>query len=208
VKSGGTLVHAGVSLLARQPNLSPISQPLPQRRWYIVSSHRETMPPLAVVFRRLFLIALLVLPQIYWLGKAWGFGGRRAWALRWLTRFFVIAATSAIAAVLYDRIFAKVLTEAISHQVAPLVQLWIFSSTFAFFLTEALHALVWCWSRLTSLISKASQLPVHDTSRRKLLRQTASIFGGAPFAFSIYGYARSEERRVGKECRSRWSPYH
>ena len=23
-----------------------------------------------------------------------------------------------------------------------------------------------------------------------------------------YAYARSEERRVGKECRSRWSPYH
>ena len=23
-----------------------------------------------------------------------------------------------------------------------------------------------------------------------------------------YEYARSEERRVGKECRSRWSPYH
>ena len=23
-----------------------------------------------------------------------------------------------------------------------------------------------------------------------------------------YGVARSEERRVGKECRSRWSPYH
>src|SRR3712207_6851055 len=22
------------------------------------------------------------------------------------------------------------------------------------------------------------------------------------------GYVRSEERRVGKECRSRWSPYH
>ena len=24
----------------------------------------------------------------------------------------------------------------------------------------------------------------------------------------IYIYTRSEERRVGKECRSRWSPYH
>ena len=24
----------------------------------------------------------------------------------------------------------------------------------------------------------------------------------------ILGIARSEERRVGKECRSRWSPYH
>ena len=23
-----------------------------------------------------------------------------------------------------------------------------------------------------------------------------------------YGLLRSEERRVGKECRSRWSPYH
>ena len=23
-----------------------------------------------------------------------------------------------------------------------------------------------------------------------------------------YGHERSEERRVGKECRSRWSPYH
>ena len=26
--------------------------------------------------------------------------------------------------------------------------------------------------------------------------------------FSAIGYLRSEERRVGKECRSRWSPYH
>ena len=24
----------------------------------------------------------------------------------------------------------------------------------------------------------------------------------------MYNNARSEERRVGKECRSRWSPYH
>ena len=24
----------------------------------------------------------------------------------------------------------------------------------------------------------------------------------------IFAMARSEERRVGKECRSRWSPYH
>ena len=26
--------------------------------------------------------------------------------------------------------------------------------------------------------------------------------------FNILGICRSEERRVGKECRSRWSPYH
>ena len=31
--------------------------------------------------------------------------------------------------------------------------------------------------------------------------------GGAP-ANVLAMNARSEERRVGKECRSRWSPYH
>ena len=30
----------------------------------------------------------------------------------------------------------------------------------------------------------------------------------APVMMGLYGLLRSEERRVGKECRSRWSPYH
>ena len=42
------------------------------------------------------------------------------------------------------------------------------------------------------------------------------VYGGAaPFGLALvigcppaYCVARSEERRVGKECRSRWSPYH
>jgi len=33
------------------------------------------------------------------------------------------------------------------------------------------------------------------------------LFGGFLVGFGTR-YARSEERRVGKECRSRWSPYH
>src|SRR2546422_7918192 len=38
----------------------------------------------------------------------------------------------------------------------------------------------------------------------------ASTFRDAqvPFANWLYFQTRSEERRVGKECRSRWSPYH
>ena len=41
----------------------------------------------------------------------------------------------------------------------------------------------------------------------------AQIEGGADFAEiakanSSCPSSRSEERRVGKECRSRWSPYH
>src|ERR1039457_1379878 len=39
----------------------------------------------------------------------------------------------------------------------------------------------------------------------------ASVEVGSPTREDIHaliGDARSEERRVGKECRSRWSPYH
>ena len=32
----------------------------------------------------------------------------------------------------------------------------------------------------------------------------AAVFAAARYVFKV----RSEERRVGKECRSRWSPYH
>ena len=31
---------------------------------------------------------------------------------------------------------------------------------------------------------------------------------GSPFSYVGFEEFRSEERRVGKECRSRWSPYH
>src|SRR5260370_32484746 len=31
---------------------------------------------------------------------------------------------------------------------------------------------------------------------------------GSPYSQRTLDFVRSEERRVGKECRSRWSPYH
>src|SRR3712207_4944928 len=37
---------------------------------------------------------------------------------------------------------------------------------------------------------------------------TGPSFGNDHPAWSPDGSKRSEERRVGKECRSRWSPYH
>ena len=45
------------------------------------------------------------------------------------------------------------------------------------------------------------------------LLQRSLRAGGRSFRFPaelerIYRLFRSEERRVGKECRSRWSPYH
>src|SRR5688572_31857515 len=40
------------------------------------------------------------------------------------------------------------------------------------------------------------------------LAVNAVMAGCEPAAFAVIVAARSEERRVGKECRSRWSPYH
>ena len=45
--------------------------------------------------------------------------------------------------------------------------------------------------------------PMHKSEKKNILGGT--IKAGAGISSS---YWRSEERRVGKECRSRWSPYH
>ena len=38
-------------------------------------------------------------------------------------------------------------------------------------------------------------------------KENIEIVGDDPL-ITVFRYGRSEERRVGKECRSRWSPYH
>src|SRR3712207_9443119 len=40
------------------------------------------------------------------------------------------------------------------------------------------------------------------------VRRSLNIYGTYTFHRNQPGAIRSEERRVGKECRSRWSPYH
>ena len=55
-----------------------------------------------------------------------------------------------------------------------------------------------------------------DTPNRCLSAGTSCLYGLSEAAILAAGYApaigflhrRSEERRVGKECRSRWAPYH
>src|ERR1051325_3691505 len=50
-------------------------------------------------------------------------------------------------------------------------------------------------------------IPGGVTALQSLLAKEVSIqLTAGPAA--IRAWARSEERRVGKECRSRWSPYH
>src|SRR5258706_9085369 len=60
------------------------------------------------------------------------------------------------------------------------------------------------WDVAFSRDGQQSQLYVADGHDKKiwvLNRSTLETVGS-------FGDGRSEERRVGKECRSRWSPYH
>src|SRR2546429_5294362 len=68
-----------------------------------------------------------------------------------------------------------------------------------------------CWNRGVAIVGASAAgvtlhlLPAFGTVLAMLL------LGQAFHAYHAAGFAtilRSEERRVGKECRSRWSPYH
>ena len=61
------------------------------------------------------------------------------------------------------------------------------------------HALVTRWSRSTSNFYAL----IGQDLTGELMRK---IYAASWILFTLT--ARSEERRVGKECRSRWSPYH
>ena len=56
-----------------------------------------------------------------------------------------------------------------------------------------------------------AQITENEEQNQKIYEQASDILKrGGLVAFpteTVYGL-RSEERRVGKECRSRWSPYH
>src|SRR5579859_6555863 len=74
-----------------------------------------------------------------------------------------------------------------------------------FFSSKRRHTIFDCyWS---------SDVCSSDLAFSELGYRTSSAYEGyrvpstAPYAYPT-GFFRSEERRVGKECRSRWSPYH
>ena len=57
----------------------------------------------------------------------------------------------------------------------------------------------------------AATAPVIGAKEEDIAHSISTIFLfniAAVFIFPALGRSRSEERRVGKECRSRWSPYH
>src|SRR5580692_11196515 len=75
--------------------------------------------------------------------------------------------------------------------------------TFFFFSSRRLHTRFDCdWSSDVC----SSDLSVSETSKLCTVFEVSETEADAVCALAKR--ARSEERRVGKECRSRWSPYH
>src|SRR6266571_4357610 len=75
---------------------------------------------------------------------------------------------------------------------------------FFFFSIRRRHTiLTWDWSSDVC----SSDLP-SIKRRRKPRRLSSSLAPTERFPIALLIDGRSEERRVGKECRSRWSPYH
>src|SRR3712207_8348091 len=68
--------------------------------------------------------------------------------------------------------------------------------------------------RMSVLPVLAATPPTAATASTETTAPTAPTATGGSFSSQLKsamggsGAARSEERRVGKECRSRWSPYH
>ena len=69
------------------------------------------------------------------------------------------------------------------------------------------------WDKLKNRVWKKidGNQYIHDvyTNMRGLDVYKGEAYFTAPKTLKVrYALTRSEERRVGKECRSRWSPYH
>ena len=48
----------------------------------------------------------------------------------------------------------------------------------------------------------------HESEIFEKIAEARAKIGSGNASEAEQGHRRSEERRVGKECRSRWSPYH
>src|SRR3712207_7021268 len=84
---------------------------------------------------------------------------------------------------------------------------------FFFFSSRRRHTRYWRdWS--SDVCSSDLELLVGDVTSSARMTEIADMLAsrGRPASILVnnagIGHSRSEERRVGKECRSRWSPYH
>ncbi len=151
--------------------------------------------PLVVILRRIILVTLLVLPQRFWFRHGWELASRLRWpALRLIGQSLLVLSGVAIALVLYDRIFARFLPGVAAIWIAPVVQLWIFASAFAFLCVKAVHGMEWLWVIVTRSRTTVPDVSPSNSSRRSFFRYAASIAGTLPFVAATCGYTRERLR--------------
>src|SRR2546429_9561955 len=70
--------------------------------------------------------------------------------------------------------------------------------------------LVVCWpaALLPIAVSAARSLRAAVPVPAAIARSLGAVAQSPDVSYATVAATRSEERRVGKECRSRWSPYH
>ena len=71
-----------------------------------------------------------------------------------------------------------------------------------------IFALIGGWQGAWSSLLGVAVVVANFLLAGAILSISARISLQAYHAAALFGFFRSEERRVGKECRSRWSPYH
>ena len=137
-------------------------------------------------------LALLYLTQRFWFMGAWRLiseitrpGLRSALQVTWVAGLIIFVVA------FFDPLFGHVLSKVGGGKwIIAAARVWLVASIFAFLAIQLVHGAGWIYG----LIASGASVPVNE-SRRNFFRYAGYI-------------ARSEERRVGKECRSRWSPYH
>src|SRR5256885_16861267 len=72
------------------------------------------------------------------------------------------------------------------------------------------HALSFSLVAAVAVNDNQTAAPVKKSSKKRKKKRARSVLLPAllPISLPRASAPRSEERRVGKECRSRWSPYH
>src|SRR3712207_5232092 len=104
---------------------------------------------------------------------------------------------STVVQMLFGELFPKNLAIARPEPVAR----WLGASTTAYL--KVFGWLIWVFDQASNLLLRALRIePVHDVEHAATARDLEHIVEESRES------GRSEERRVGKECRSRWSPYH
>ena len=64
------------------------------------------------------------------------------------------------------------------------------------------------WEQLEKELMPPVERKIYPYRKWMMAAEVTPFIGFNLDESRIYGNMRSEERRVGKECRSRWSPYH